>query len=237
MKKLILVLFLIQFTFVFSQNGTKNFIDQNYIEVTGSSKIEITPNEIYLSIIINENDKKGKISVEKQENIMIDRFKKIGINIKNDFKVKDYSSNYKFYFLKKTDILKSKKYQLVVHNGKELGKVYQTLEDIGISNITIEKINHSEIEKFRRSAKIKALKVAKEKATDYALAINQTLGKALYVQETNNYNSNYRNQNNMLNEVVIVGYGNPKNKMEGINNIEFEKIKIHASVLTRFELK
>ena len=87
-------------TTLFGQNG-KNFIDQNYIEVTGTTKIEITPNEIFLSIIINENDKKGKISVEKQENIMIEKFKQIGIDLKNDFKVKDFSSNYKFYFLKK----------------------------------------------------------------------------------------------------------------------------------------
>jgi len=53
----------------------------------------------------------------------------------------------------------------------------------------------------------------------------------------NNNNFNYRNPNNMLNEVVIIGYGAFKNKMETINNIEFKKIKIIASVLTRFELK
>jgi len=99
MKKILIALFLLQFTALYpQQNGSKNFIDLNYIEITGTTEIEITPNEIYLTIIINENDKKGKISVEKQENLMIEKFKQIGINLKNNFKVKDFSSNYKFYF-------------------------------------------------------------------------------------------------------------------------------------------
>ncbi|HBH21980.1 MAG TPA: SIMPL domain-containing protein, partial [Cytophagales bacterium] len=38
----------------FAQSSTKNFIDENYIEVTGTARIEIIPDEIYLKIIINE---------------------------------------------------------------------------------------------------------------------------------------------------------------------------------------
>lgn len=209
----------------------KNFIDQNYIEVTGTSEIKIIPNEIYLSIIINEQDKKGKISVEKQENQLIKALKEIGIDTDENFKILDYSSNFKFYFLKRTDIMKSKTYELMVKNGLELGKVYQTLEAIGISNVTITRTDHSKMEQFKNEAKIKAIKAAKLKAKNYAEAIDQTIGKALYIQETNNYNPRNYNQ---LNEVIYMG---ASSKSEGkINNIDFKKIEIQARVLARFEL-
>jgi len=232
MKKLFFLIFLVQISIVSAQSGSKNFIDQNYIEIKGSIEEEITPDEIYISIVINEKDKKGRVSVEKQENMMIEKLKSLQIDLKNDFKVLDFTSNYKFRFLKKADILKSKKYQLIVHTGLELAKVFQGLESIGISNTSILKVSHSKLEEFKRKAKLKALKVAKSKASDYAEAIDQTIGKALFIQEMN-HNVNYRNT--MANETVSYGYA--KKEMDQLNNIEFEKIKIFASVLTRFELK
>ncbi len=232
MKKLIIICCLISFTSILSQSGSKNFIDQNYIEITGTTETELTPDEIFLSIIINEKDKKGKISVEYQETIMIKKLKQLGIDLKKDFKVKDYSSNYKFYFLKKTDILKSKKYQLTVHDGFTLGKVFQALESIEISNVSIERVSHSKIEEHRRKAKINALKVAKQKALDYAQAINQNIGNALFIQEINR---NPRPQ--YLNQIAIRGLASSKYEPETVNDIEFEKIKIYVSVLARFALK
>ena len=230
MKKLIIIICLFSYTSIIAQSGVKNFIDQNYIEITGVVETEITPDEIYLSIIINEKDKKGKISVEQQETAMIKKLKQLGIDLKKDFTIKDFSSNYKFYFLKRTDILKSKKYQLIVHDGLTLGKVFQALEDIEISNVSIEKVSHTKIEEHRSAAKIKALKAAKQKALEYAEAIDQSIGNALYIQEINR---NVRPQ--YLNQIAVRGYA--KDDSEAVNDIDFEKIKIHASVLARFELK
>ena len=85
MKKLIIVICLFSYTSIIAQSGVKNFIDQNYIEITGIVETEITPDEIYLSIIINEKDKKGKISVEQQETAMIKKLKQLGIDLKKDF--------------------------------------------------------------------------------------------------------------------------------------------------------
>ena len=42
----------------------KNFIDQNYIEITASAEKEVSPNEIYISITIDEKDNKNN-SLEK----------------------------------------------------------------------------------------------------------------------------------------------------------------------------
>lgn len=237
MKKLFTLSILLITLTSYAQNFQKNFIDQNYIELTGTSKLELTPNEIYLKIIINENSKNGKLSVEQQEELMVKTLNNIPINLEDNFKIIDYTSNFRYFFLKKTDIRKSKTFELKLSNGLEVGKVYQALENIGISNISITKVDHSELEEFQLQTKIKAIKMAKKKAKKYTEAIGQNIGKAIYIREDENYNPN--NFNTQLNEVVIRGYGNSKlNSFEKMSqNIEFQNIIINAKVLVKFELK
>ena len=224
-------------SFSFSQNTQKNFIDQPYIEVTGTIETEIIPNEIYLNIVLNENDNKGKSSVEEQENQMILALKTLGIDLEKNFSILDFNGYYKRKFFADNAVTKIKTYELVVNSGEMLGNVYQALDSINISNISIAKVSHSDIEKIRRETKLKAIKVAKEKANDYAEAINQTLGKALFIQETQNtLNTNlYANSFGMLNEVVVTGYGS-RSKQEKIQDLNFKTITISATVLAKFIL-
>jgi len=110
MKKL----FLITLTFLtinsFAQ--TKNFIDQNYIEVTGKAELEIVPNEIYLKIILNEKDFKGKESLDQMEKAMVDKLQQIGIDISANLAIKDMISNFSDYWIKPAEINSIKIYQL-----------------------------------------------------------------------------------------------------------------------------
>ena len=236
MKKLFIFLFLFQ-AIITNAQFQKNFIDENYIELTGASQLEITPNEIYLNIEINEANKKLKLSVEEQETLMINELTKNNIKLKENFSVKDFTSSYKYYFFKQTDIKKSKTYELKVSTTKELGIVYESLERIGISNITISKVDHTAIEDYKLETKVKAIKMAKTKATNYAEAIGQTVGKAIHIQEQHvNTTQNY----NQLNEVVVVGYGSSsisKNQKFNFENLEFSNIIINAQVHVKFQLK
>ena len=54
----------------FSQNGENNFIDQNYIEVTGRAEMEIVPDLIYLNIVLSDKDNKNKQSPEEIDRSM-----------------------------------------------------------------------------------------------------------------------------------------------------------------------
>ena len=59
MKIVCIVLSLLLGSFVaMAQSGEKNFIDQNYIEVSGTAEMEIVPDQIYLKIVISEKDKR-----------------------------------------------------------------------------------------------------------------------------------------------------------------------------------
>jgi len=232
-KTTILFFLLLISNISFSQSGTKNFIDQPYIEVIGKSEKEIIPNQIFLNIVINENDKKGRISIEKQENKMISVLKSLGINLEKDFSVLDFNGYFKRKFLANDEVSKTKRYQLIVGSGEMLGKVYQALDIIDVSNISIIKVGHTDIEEINQDAKLNALRTAKEKAENYTNVINQSLGKALFIQELNV--SNGRNyMSNSLDEVVITGYGANRTKQEQIQDLNFKPIKLTASVLVRF---
>ena len=222
-------------TMVSAQIGTKNFIDQPYIEVTGQSEKEITPNEIYLKIVLDEQDKKGKISIEKQENQMLAKLKSLNIDLDKNLTVLDFDGFYKRKFLGSNEVTKKKSYQLIVNDGKTLGEVYRALDAIDVSNIDIVKVSHSDLESLKRANKLEALKAAKDKASDYAEAIDQSIGHALFIQEVNNYN-NYRYDSNTLNEVVVTAYGTKASKAEEIVDLNIKPIILKSTILARFTL-
>lgn len=239
MKPLLSILLLLTTCIGYAQilsnvpTGDKNFIDQNYIEVTGKSEMEISPDLIYLKILINEKDTKNKAPLVELEKSMLDKLKEIGIDIAKDLLIKDISSNFKYYWITKNEILLSKEYQLIVRDGMTASKVFIELEKIGISNISIEKLDHSNMVKFKKEVKLNAIKAAKEKAQDLAMAIGQNIGRAIHIQEQeNNYRGSTGNSN-----IIIRGanslYGSQSTEPE----IDFEKIRLEYSIICKFELK
>ncbi|MCT4643479.1 MAG: SIMPL domain-containing protein [Carboxylicivirga sp.] len=232
MRKLALILALFISINTMAQNGEKNFIDQNYMEVTGKSELDISPDRIYIKVLLNEKDSKNKLALSELEAKMMSALKGIGIDIKKDVLIKDMSSNFKYYLLTKDKILLSKEYQILVRDGKTASQLFLSLENIGISNISIDRLEHSEIVKYRKEVKINAIKAAKDKATALAEAINQTVGRALYIKEMNNAN-NFRASNSIMIRGVSKLYGSKAPSPE----LDFEKIKISYSILCRFELK
>lgn len=229
--RILLLVTLLTSTVTFSQNGEKNFIDQPYIEVTGEIETEVIPDEIYLNITIDENDKKGKVSVEEQENQMISVLKSLKIDLDKDFSILDFDGFFQRKFLATNEMTKTKRYELIVHDGKTLAMVFEALDRIDISNISIVKTDHSDIENIKRETKLNALKVAKEKAGDYAKAVDQTLGKALFIQEFNNN----INMPTIANAMMLKGDSRESADMV-FENLNFKPITIKATVLTRFAL-
>lgn len=237
MNKLAIFVLLIISTISFSQ--TKNFIDQNFIEITGKAEMELVPNEIYLKITLNEKDYKGKEKIVDIEKRMFQKLEEIGINVSKDLAVKDIASNFKKYWLKSTDINTIKEFQLKVTDAKTAGEVFKELEVIEISNILIERVDHSELQEFKEKVKVAAMKAAKKKAQSLANAIDQSCGKAIYIQEINNrvYKSMQGYAAGASSNILIRGVSSvPTTRQESVPEIEFEKIKLEYSILTRFEL-
>lgn len=232
MNKLILIIGLLSFTITgFGQH--KNFIDENYIEVTGSAEMEVTPDEIYLQVFISEKDDKRKETLEELEEKMFDQLRKAGVDIKKDVSILNMMSQLQYRWLRKDEIGSGKKYQILAHGAASVEKIYERLHDIEISNIQILRMNHSKIEEFRRTVKVNALKVAKEKASDLAEAIGQKVGKAIHITETPENQYWYGNQSAVSNAYVSSQQGLMDDKAQ----IEFEKIKIRYKIGAKFRLE
>ncbi|MGQ1787188.1 MULTISPECIES: SIMPL domain-containing protein [unclassified Saccharicrinis] len=230
MRKAIMIL-IVGFHFVMiGAQGTKNFIDQPFVEVTGTAEIEVVPDEIYISIVIKEDDSKGKQQVEEQEKKMLKTLTDIGIDVNKDLSILDFSSDFKEYWYKKSGIRTAKKYQLIVNSGATLGKVFLEMEEIGISNLSIIKTDHSKIEELKQEVKVDAIKAAKDKATKLVEAIHQKVGKAIYIQE--------RNVRPYGNQVVNYAFRAETGaaQME-TPNLDFGKIMLEYEIFVRFILE
>ncbi len=235
MKKIILVAALaFCAAFAQAQVGEKNFIDQPYIEVTGKAEKEITPDKIYLRITISEKDNKAKQSLDQQEREMKLVLGKLGIDVARDLTIKDLESNFMSYWYKSTDVFTSKDYRLLVRNASMAGKAIQELKKINVSNIVLEKVDHSEMEKFRREVKVEAMKAAKVKASDLLEAVGQKAGKAIWVQEYETpiyrtYAAPMRANKVMASSDMAMSESQPE--------LEFATIKLESTVTARFTIE
>ncbi len=230
MKKLLLTtLFGLVLFNGFSQ--TKNFIDQPYLETTTKVDTLVSPDKIYLNIVISESDTKGKISVEELENKMADQLKSIGIDIDQQLKLVDLASNFKKYFLKQKDVLKSKNFTLEVYDAFTAGKVMVGLEKIGISNIKIKRTDYSKIEDLRIELKSKAILRAKEQGEALLEPLGQKLGKAIYISD---FNRNFIGSLQGKAAGIQMAYDSEKSKNIDPLDIQFEKIKVQIEINVKF---
>jgi len=239
MKKIILSLLLTFSLAANAQTAEKNFIDQNYIEVVGTAQMDVTPDLIYLRIILSEKDNKNKQSLESIESSMKNKLSKIGVDLTKDLYVKDFVSNFKSFFLSKTEIVLTKEYQLIIHDAKTLQNVFIEFQKLEISNVSILKVDHTKMDQFRKEVKINAIKAAKEKAESLSSSINQTIGRAIFVQEQDvNSQSMKEALQGRVSGIIIRGVSSPNYVSESPDSgMEFEKINLSSSILVRFDLK
>lgn len=234
MRKISIIFLILSSFNIYGQNGSKNFIDLNYIEVTGKAEMEITPDKIYIQIQLSEKDDKNKLTITDRENQMFKKLEEIGVDLSKDLVIKDISSNFKFYFLSKSDIFLTKEYQILVRDGKMASRIFLELEKIGVSNISIEKLDNSRIEEYRKETKVNAIKAARDKAELLIQSIDQEIGRAIYIMELDNV---IGYASGAANNIRIRGVSSLyKSRSSGLE-VDFEKIKLEYSILCRFELK
>lgn len=154
----------------------------SYIQVNGRAEKQITPDEFFLSVTIDERDSKGKISVESQQREMIAALKKLGVDVEKQLKVADLSSE----FFKKNTSVASANYQLKLTSAAQVSKVWQALNSLGISNVSIDRASHSQLAQYKEQVRMEAMQNAKQNAQELASAIGQKIGKCFYIYDSNN---------------------------------------------------
>ena len=203
---------------------------ENYIQVNGLSEIEVVPNQIYLSIVLDESDTKGRQAIESQRREMVTLLKNIGIDTDKSLSIEDMSSNY----FKRGNSLSKASYQLLLSSSEQVVKVYDSLATIGISDINIVRVSHSDIEQFKSQCRKEAMINAKKVATELAEAIGQSVGSCIYIYDANrDVTHTYHND-----RIVMRAMAKATNETTTIEEepIEFKKIKLSYSVNAKFRI-
>lgn len=232
MKKIIVIIILFVSVPVIAQVNN-NQQAKPYIDVTGKAEKEVTPNEIYISILLEERMQRGKkVTIQTQENQLKQTLQNIGVPLEN-LEVSDLNSSILKTGLWRKNNLAKAEYTLKLNGTENLKRVFESFENLKVKQARITKVEHSDIENLKRQNRIDAIKAAKEKANYLLKAIGEEVGKPMIVneRETYNYANRFKRNQSSLDEIVVTGYGTIDKP------IAFEKIKIVSSVYVKFEIK
>lgn len=205
-----------------------------YIEVVGMGEMEIVPDQIYISFTLKERlEGKKKIEIEDQEKELKKRLMKIGVDL-TDLQLADANSDFIKIKRKKNEVIASKDYLLKVSSTGTLAQVFELLDEINAFNANIQRVDHSEIKKFRKEVKMQAVQEAKEKAGYLLGAIGETVGKPLFIQERETYDDIQPLRKAAMMSMEAMDAANQE---EALPELTFQKIKLKYTVFARFAIK
>ena len=161
----------------------------------------------------------------------------LGLNIdtKSDLSLLAFSSNSKTSLFKTQNILKVKNYTLIIRDAFTASKVFQSLENVDISNVNIERTEYSNSESLLLDLKFLAVKKAKVNALKMIEPLNQKLGKAIFVSDNATISNALQGK---INGIQIRGISSiPSSNTAEPILIEFQKIKYESQVSVKFILE
>lgn len=198
-----------------------------YVEVTAKASKEVAPDEIFVKIVLDESDNKGRTSITQLERDMFAAIRKVGIDEKN-VEISDASSDLKTFLLRRNEGRTSKEYRVMVNN-EQLSPLFIALDQAGIFNLSIESARYSKVAELRDELRVEAAKVAKMRAGLLAQAVGQELGKAILIQ-------NYDNSPVLFKNVSLARAASADMALESVPTVDFQKISVESSVTIRFAL-
>ena len=139
-------------------------------------------------------------------------------------------------FFKKNTSVATAKYQLRLGSAAEVSKAWQTLDDLGISNVSIQKVSHSQLEQLKQQVRIEAMQDARSSAQMLAGAVGQSIGKCFYVYDSNNdvipayYNNGIMMRSMKMMDTAAEGAAEEE-------SLDFKTIKLQYSVQAKFVLE
>lgn len=199
------------------------------VSVNGSSQVKVLPDEIYISIKLDESDTKGKVTLEEQRRSMFAALKKAGVDAEKQLSVVDMNSS----FYRRRGALAVTQYELKVATAEQVGKVFEALEKAGIPNVNVTRTAYSKMEELRSEARKAAIVNAQQRARELAEAVGQSIG-ACY--EINDYTTTtqpvvYRSKVMLANSASLDAVAE-----EAEPNVEFEQIVVSYNVSAKFLL-
>ncbi len=205
----------------------------SYIQVNGRAEKEVTPDEFYLAITIDERDSKGKIPVETRQREMVAALKRLGVDVEKQLKVANLSTG----LLKKNTSVATAKYQLRLTTASDVAAAWQALDALGISDVSIARVSHSKIDELKAEVRTEAMRNAQQTARQLAEAVGQSVGKCFYVYDSNNDVVPAYYNNAVVMRAKASMYDAAEGAVEEEQALDFKTIKLQYNVQARFVLE
>ncbi len=206
--------------------------EKPYIQVNASAEREVVPDEIYVNITLAEKlDGRGKMSLEDQERKLRERLKASNIPAA-DLTVSDMDAAFTRVRWFEKDVVAEKTYTLKVTGAEKLSAAFDALKDLNVKDAGLSRVDYSKKEELKKQLRTEAIQKAKEQAKSMLAAIDETMGKPLYI---------FEHSNNIYPVAMYAKRG--VMSMEAADQagaeepLEFRKIKFTANVDAKFEIK
>ena len=204
--------------------------DGRYIEVTGTSEIEIVPDKIHYLIEIREyfeeefegkskpEEYRTKVPLSEIEQGLRDALTQAGIP-QNAIRTQEIGD---YWRQQGQDFLISKKFDILT-DFNQINKIIKHIDTKGIHTMRIGELENKDMLAYHQKGKIEALKAAQKKATYLVEALGEKLGDVIRIVEEDNGNIFPFAQSNVLSS-------------DAASFDNFRTIKKNYSMLVRFEI-
>ena len=210
-----------------AQDGVPYDEKFRYIEVTGTSEVEIIPDEIHFVIGIKEyfeeefdgkskpEDYRTKVRIEDIESQMREALHSIGIT-DNDIRTQDVGDYWR---------------------ERGLDFIISVIDTKGVSSMRIGEMSNKDILKYHEQGKKDALLAARNKAEYMAEALGEEIGKVLSIEEHGGGTDHYTVVQNSKLRMDGAALGSAEAAPAASASDAFRTIKYTYSVTCRFALK
>ena len=211
------------------------------ITVTGSSEMEIIPDEIYVQVDLKEYDKKGqgKISIDKIKQDFLNTVKASGIpdSLISIAAYDGFNGNPWWRKKnKKEELYASISYQIKLKSSRQVDDLVDRLDDNATQNFFIQRTSSSKLPELRKKLKIEAIRAAKEKAGYLAGAIDEKIGETVSINEPIEYFIPYAQNARVANKIAGMDAQEAAVDENGAP-VDFKKIKLKYDVTVVFSLQ
>ena len=202
-----------------------------YIEVTGTSEIEIVPDEIHYLIEIREYFKEEfdgkskpeeystKVPLAEIEQGLREALANSGIP-QNAIRTQEIGD---YWRQQGQDFLVSKKFDITLTDFNQINEIVKRIDTKGIHTMRIGELENNDMLAYHQKGKIEALKAARRKATYLVEALGKRLGEVIrIVEKDSGYASPFAQSNVMSSDAASFD--------------NFRTIKKNYSMLVRFEI-
>lgn len=205
--------------------------NERYIEVTGTSEMEIVPDKIHYLIEIREYFKeefdgkskpeeyRTKVPLSEIEQGLRGVLAEAGIP-KNAIRTQEIGD---YWRQQGQDFLVSKKFDITLTDFNQINEIVKRIDTKGIHTMRIGELENNDMLAYHQKGKIEALKAARRKATYLVEALGKRLGEVIrIVEKDSSYASPFAQSNVMSSDAASFD--------------NFRTIKKNYSMLVRFEI-